>query len=73
MKAFINTDQYTSYYDSTHFIIKWDDGFIKLLIEDPEYIVEAENVNEEKIDEAVFLLKSNIDIVLRNNMRSAAS
>jgi len=43
------------------------------VIEDPEYIVEAENVDEEKIDEAVFLLKSNIDIVLRNNMRNAAS
>ena len=64
MRKFINTGNFQCSYDEQFFLAEKKDGFIKLMIEDAEYIVESKNVNIEEAEEIINLLKQNMDIIL---------
>lgn len=66
MRKFINTGTFKCSYNETSFLAEKKDGFIQLLLEDPEYIIESKNVSIEEADEIINLLKQNIDIILSN-------
>ena len=66
MKKFINTGTFQCSYNETFFLAEKKDGSIKLLIEDPEYIIESKNVSIEVAEEIISVLKQNIDIILSN-------
>jgi len=67
MRKFINTGAFQCSYDEQFFLAEKNDGFIKLLIEDAEYIVESKNVSIEEADEIISILKQNMDIILSNS------
>jgi hypothetical protein len=66
MKKFINTGLFQCSYNVEFFLAEKENGFIKLSIEDPEFIIEATNFSIEESEEVIQLLKQNIDIILSN-------
>ena len=64
MKKFINTGTFQCSYNETLFLAEKKDGSIKLLLEDPEYVIESKNVSIAEAEEIINVLKQNIDIIL---------
>lgn len=70
MIKFLNTGVFQCSYNETFFLAEKNDGYIKLLIEDPEFIIESKNVDVAEAEEIISILKQNIDIIL-NNIKAA--